>query len=153
MCSRSCARRSPRSSDETLLTSPITTLTGSSARRAKPARLVLASSGPGRPGDLYPIAPELVEPMGWTLGDGVARYHASTGTRGGLWISAFAPILDTQGRALPRFCTWRTPVEIYLDRLHELRNTLLFASGVGALDHARAGTRRPPPPDSARSLS
>ena len=66
--------------------------------------------------------------MGWTLGDGVARYTRVYRHQGGLWISAFAPILDAQGRpAALLHVTY--PVEIYLDRLHELRNTLLFATG------------------------
>jgi class 3 adenylate cyclase len=117
--------------DETLLTNPITTLTGLDPA-ARVARLVVASSGPGRPGDLYPLAPELVEPMGWTLGDGVARYTRVYRSRGGLWISAFAPILDAPGHAAAILHV-TYPVEIYLDRLHELRNTLLFATGVGAL--------------------
>jgi class 3 adenylate cyclase len=117
--------------DETLLTSPITTLTGVEPA-ARTARLVIASSGPGRPGDSYPLAPELIEPMGWTLGDGVARYTRVYRHQGGLWISAFAPILDAQGR--PRALLHVSyPVEIYLDRLYELRNTLLFATAVGAL--------------------
>jgi class 3 adenylate cyclase len=117
--------------DETLLTNPITTLTGLD-RAARVARLVVASSGPGRPGDPYPLAPELVEPMGWTLGDGVARYTRVYRSQGGLWISAFAPILDAPGHAAAILHV-TYPVEIYLDRLHELRNTLLFATGVGAL--------------------
>ncbi len=117
--------------DETLLTSPITTLVDLQPARQS-AQLVLASSGPGRPGDPYPLAPELVEPMGWTMGDGVARYTRVYRHQGGLWISAFAPVLDGQGRpAALLHVTY--PVEIYLDRLHELRNTLLFATGVGAL--------------------
>jgi class 3 adenylate cyclase len=117
--------------DETLLTSPITTLVDFQPA-ARTARLVIASSGPGRPGDAYPLAPELVEPMGWTLGDGVARYTRVYRHQGGLWISAFAPIMDRDGR--PGGLLHVTyPVEIYLDRLHELRNTLLFATGVGAL--------------------
>src|SRR5262245_43814320 len=117
--------------DETLLTSPITTLTGLDPA-ARLARLVVASSGPGRPGDPYPLAPELIEPMGWTLGDGVARYTRVYRHQGGLWISAFAPIPGVEGR--PRgLLHVAYPVEIYLDRLHELRNTLLFATGVGAL--------------------
>jgi class 3 adenylate cyclase len=117
--------------DETLLTSPITTLVDIQPA-ARTARLVLASSGPGRPGDVYPLAAELVEPMGWTLGDGVARYTRVYRHQGGLWISAFAPILGAEGR--PAGLLHVTyPVEIYLDRLRELRNTLLLASGVGAL--------------------
>jgi class 3 adenylate cyclase len=117
--------------DETLLTSPITIITGLDPT-TRTARLVVASSGPGRSGDRVPLAPELVEPMGWTLGDGVARYTRVYRHQDGLWISAFAPILDAQGR--PGALLHVTyPVEIYLDRAHELRNTLLFATGVGAL--------------------
>ena len=96
------------------------------------AQLVIASSGPGKPGDPYPLAPELIEPMGWTLGDGVARYTRVYRHQGGLWISGFAPVLDAQGRP-EALLHVAYPVEIYLDRLHELRNTLLLASGVGAL--------------------
>jgi class 3 adenylate cyclase len=117
--------------DETLLTNPITILTALQPA-GRSARLALASSGPGRPGDPYPLAPELVEPMGWTLGDGVARYTRVYRNQGGLWISAFAPILDPGGRPAALLHV-AYPVEIYLDRLHELRNTLLFATGVGAL--------------------
>jgi class 3 adenylate cyclase len=117
--------------DETLLTSPITIIAGLDAP-TRTARLVVASSGPGRPGDRSPLAPELVEPMGWTLGDGVARYTRVYRHQSGLWISAFAPILDGQGH--PGALLHVTyPVEIYLDRANELRNTLLFATGVGAL--------------------
>jgi class 3 adenylate cyclase len=117
--------------DETLLTSPLATLVDFQPA-ARTARLVIASSGPGRPGDAYPLAAELVEPMGWTLGDGVARYTRVYRHQGGFWISAFAPILDRDGR--PGGLLHVTyPVEIYLDRLHELRNTLLLATGFGAL--------------------
>jgi class 3 adenylate cyclase len=117
--------------DETLLTSPITIITGIRPD-AEIAQLVIASSGPGKPGDPYPLAPELIEPMGWTLGDGVARYTRVYRHQGGLWISGFAPVLDAQGRP-EALLHVAYPVEIYLDRLHELRNTLLLASGVGAL--------------------
>jgi len=117
--------------DETLLTSPITILTDVDAARRE-ARLAAASSGPGQPGDRYPLAPELLEPMGWTLGDGVARYTRVYRHQGGLWISAFAPVLDGQGRPWALLHV-AYPVEIYLDRLNELRTTLLFATAVGAL--------------------
>jgi class 3 adenylate cyclase len=117
--------------DETLLTSPIAILTQLDAARRE-ARLVVVSSGTGQPGDVYPLAPELVEPMGWTLGDGVARYTRVYRHQGGLWISAFAPVLGGEGRPTALLHV-SYPVEIYLDRLNELRNTLLFATGVGAL--------------------
>ena len=58
--------------------------------------------------------------------------HARLPAPGGLWISAFAPILDPQGRPAALLHV-AYPVEIYLDRLHELRNTLLFATGWAAL--------------------
>jgi class 3 adenylate cyclase len=117
--------------DETLLTSPITILTAFQLE-SRIARLVMASSGSGRPGDSYPLPPELVEPMGWTLGDGVARYTRVYRHQGGLWISAFAPISGADGRpgALLHVAY---PVEIYQDRANELRNSLLFATGVGSL--------------------
>ena len=117
--------------DETLLTAPITILTDIDADRHE-ARLVVASSGPAQPDDAYPLAPELIEPMGWTLGDGVARYTRVYRHQGGLWISAFAPVLDGEGHPTALLHV-AYPVEIYLDRLNELRNTLLFATGVGAL--------------------
>ena len=117
--------------DETLLTTPITTLTGLDPARRQ-ARLVVASSGPGRTGDAYPLAPELIEPMGWTLEDGVARYTRVYRHQGGLWISAFAPIV-APGSGPTALLHVAYPVEIYLDRLHELRNAILFATGAGAL--------------------
>jgi class 3 adenylate cyclase len=70
--------------------------------------------------------------MGWTLGDGVARYTRVYRHQGGLWISAFAPVLDGEGDPAALLHV-AYPVEIYLDRLNELRNTLLFATGLGAL--------------------
>src|SRR5262245_41555172 len=117
--------------DETLLTSPITIITGLDPA-TRTARLVIVSSGPGRPGCRAPLPPDLIQSMEWTLGDGVARYTRVYRHQGGLWISAFAPILDPQGRPTALLHV-AYPVEIYLDRLHELRNTLLFATGVGAL--------------------
>jgi class 3 adenylate cyclase len=117
--------------DETLLTSPITSLVDVQPA-TRTARLVVASSGAGKPGDAYPLAPELVEPMGWTLGDGVARYTRVYPHQGSMWISAFAPVLGPEGRPAALLHV-SYPVEIYLDRLHELRNSLLFATGVGAL--------------------
>ena len=118
--------------DETLLTSPITILTGIQPGTPEAPGWSSRAAGPGQPGDPYPLAPELIEPMGWTLGDGVARYTRVYRHQGGLWISGFAPILDAQGRP-EALLHVAYPVEIYLDRLHELRNTLLLASGVGAL--------------------
>jgi class 3 adenylate cyclase len=117
--------------NEALLTSPITIVDGHDVAR-RTARLVLASSGPAEPGSSVPLPPELVEPIGWTLSDGVARYSRVYAHQGGLWISGFAPIPDPGG-APSALLHVDYPVEIYLDRLSEFRNTLLLASAVGAL--------------------
>ena len=58
---------------ETLLTTPIYTLTDldPAARRA---RIMVASDSSAKPGDALALPAELVEPLGWTFEDGVARY-------------------------------------------------------------------------------
>ncbi len=117
--------------NEVLLTAPIYTLTDfdPASRRAK---VVVVSDGPGGPGDPYTVAPELIDPLRWTFDDGVARYtHIYTNPRG-TWITAFAPIVDRSGRAIS-VVKVDYPVEIYLDRLHDLRRTLVYASAVGAI--------------------
>jgi class 3 adenylate cyclase len=117
--------------DEALLTTPITILADYD-RAARSARLVLASSGPGRAGDPVPIPAELLDPIGWTLADGVARYSRVYAHEGGTWISAIAAVpAGRPGAAALLHVGY--PVEIYLDRLNEFRNTLAFASAVSAL--------------------
>jgi class 3 adenylate cyclase len=116
--------------NEVLLTSPIYTLTDydPAARRAK---VMVVSDGPWRPGDAYALAPELIEPLQWTFEDGVARYtRIYTNTRG-TWITAFAPIVDATGRAIG-VVAMDYPLEIYLDRLNELRSAIVYASAIGA---------------------
>jgi hypothetical protein len=66
--------------NEALLTTPITTLADVDPVRRQ-ARLVLVSDGPGRPGDVRALARELVDPLRWTLEDGVARYTRWAGSR------------------------------------------------------------------------
>ena len=134
--------------DETLLTSPITILSGPPARPPEAPGWSSPAAARAARAIAYPLAPELIEPMGWTLGDGVARYTRVYRHQGGLWISGFAPILDAQGRP-EALLHVAYPVEIYLDRLHELRNTLLLASGGGGRRHARARAPGPPPLDTA----
>ncbi len=117
--------------NEVLLTTPIYTIADfdPAARRA---RVVVVSDGPGRPGDVYPLATELIDPLRWTFEDGVARYTGLYTNGRGTWITAFSPIMDAKGRAIA-VVTLDYPVEIYLDRLHELRATLVYASVIGAL--------------------
>jgi class 3 adenylate cyclase len=120
-----------RIQNEVLLTTPIRTLADYDPR-ARRARVIVASYGPGRPGDPYPIAPELVDPLRWTFDDAVARYTGVYTNARGTWITAFAPVVDAKGQVMAVVMV-DYPLEIYLDRLHELRATILYASVVGAL--------------------
>jgi class 3 adenylate cyclase len=120
--------------NELLLTTPIYTLSNLDPSRGT-TRLLVVSDGPGRPGDPFPVAREMIDPLRWTFEDGVARYTDIYTNGRGTWITAFAPILDRMG-ATAAVVVVDYPVEIYLDRLHELRRTILLASilgGVGTL--------------------
>ncbi|HYB42076.1 MAG TPA: adenylate/guanylate cyclase domain-containing protein [Candidatus Methylomirabilis sp.] len=117
--------------NEVLLTTPIYTLADFDPKAAQ-ARIMVVSDGPGRPGEPYALAPELIDPLRWTYEDGVARYTHVYSTARGRWITAFAPIVDAAGRTMA-VVKVDYPVEIYLDRLHELRATILYASVIGAV--------------------
>jgi class 3 adenylate cyclase len=93
---------------------------------------MVVSDGPGRPGDPYTLAPELIDPLRWTFEDGVARYTRIYTNARGTRITAFAPIMNGRGRAIA-VVNVDYPVEIYLDRLHDLRDTLVYASAIGAI--------------------
>ena len=123
--------------NEVLLTTPIYTLADFDPATRK-ARLMVVSDGPGAPGDLYHVPRELIDPMRWTFEDGVARYTQIYTNARGTWITAFAPILDRAGRPAA-VVNVDYPVEIYLDRLHELRRTILLASGLGAVGTSLLG--------------
>src|SRR5262245_31676435 len=117
--------------NEVLLTTPIRTLADFDPTGHK-AKLIMVSDGPGKPGDPYQLAPQLLDPLRWTFDDGVARYVPIYTNAGGTWISAFAPILDPAGR-VAAVVTVDYPVEVYLDRLYEFRMTIVYASIVGAV--------------------
>jgi len=117
--------------NEVLLTTPIVTLTDLNVAK-RTARILVVSDGPGAPGDIYQVPPTMLDPLRWTFEDGVARYTQIYTNDRGTWISAFAPILDRMGQTAA-VVTVNYPVEIYLDRLQELRRTILWASGLGAV--------------------
>ena len=117
--------------NEVLLTTPIYTLADFDPATRK-ARLMVVSDGPGAPGELYHVPRELIDPMRWTFEDGVARYTEIYTNARGTWITAVAPILDRAGRPAA-VVNVDYPVEIYLDRLQELRRTIFLASGLGAV--------------------
>ncbi len=117
--------------NEVLLTTPIQTL-GDFDPATRRAKLIVESEGTGRPGETVPLAAELIDPLRWTFEDGVARNTRVYANPRGRWITAFAPILDSGGR-VAAVVKVDYPVEIYLDRLHELRTTLVYASAIGAV--------------------
>src|SRR5262245_1171704 len=116
---------------EVLLTTPIVTLSDFDAAGRR-ARVIVVSDGAGRRGESVPIAPEVVDTLRWTFEDGVARYTPIYTNAQGTWISAFAPIVGPGGRVIG-VVDVDYGAEIYLDRLTELRRTLLYASGIGAV--------------------
>jgi class 3 adenylate cyclase len=116
---------------ETLLTTPIRTLADFDPTK-RSARLVVAGDGSGRPGEPVALAPELIEPLGWTLEDGVARYTRIYRNATGTWITALAPIVDARGRAIA-VLSIDYAVDLYFDRLRELQTTIVQASVAGAL--------------------
>jgi class 3 adenylate cyclase len=116
---------------EVLLATPIRTLADYDAA-ARRARVVVSSDGVEAPGAWYALAPELIEPMSWSLEDGVARYTRAYRTAGGTWITAVAPIVDRGGR-VTAFLSVDYQVDVFLQRLSELDVTIAQGSAAGAL--------------------
>ncbi|HET9488160.1 MAG TPA: adenylate/guanylate cyclase domain-containing protein [Methylomirabilota bacterium] len=114
-----------------VLPTPTYTLTDYD-RSKRQARFMVTSDGPGLPGEPYPLVPELIEPLGRTFEDGVARHTRIYRNQSGTWITAFAPIADATGRTIAVLDV-DYPVNVYLARLEELRFTLLQISVAGAL--------------------
>jgi len=116
---------------EVLLATPIRTLTDYD-RAGRRARVVVASEMAERPGTWYPLAPELLDPISWSLEDAVARYTGAYRNAKGTWISAVAPIVDAQGRPVA-ILSVDYQVDVFLDRLHELDLTIMQGSAAGAV--------------------
>jgi class 3 adenylate cyclase len=116
---------------EVLLTTPMRTLVDYD-RQGGRARVVVTSADAEPPGAWYRLAPELLEPIAWSLQDGVARYTRAYRTAQGTWISAVAPVVDADGRAVALLSV-DYQVHVLLDRLHELDVTVLQGSAAGAL--------------------
>lgn len=115
---------------EVLLATPIRTLTDYD-RTERRARVVVTSAEAERPGAWYQLAPELIDPISWSLEDGVARYTRAYRNAQGTWISAVAPIVDGHGRAVA-ILSVDYQVDVFLDRLHELDVTVMQGSAAGA---------------------
>jgi HAMP domain-containing protein len=120
-----------RIQDENHIETPIYTLTGFDPANRQ-ARFMVTSRGPGLPGEIYHLAPELLEPLGQAFNEGVATYTTIYKDQAGTWITAFAPLRDAQGHAIAVLdVDYR--VEIYLERLADVRRQLYLNSLAGAL--------------------
>ena len=123
--------------DENQIESPIYTLTEFDAA-LRQAHFMVTSRGPGNPGEPYPLAPELVEPLGRAFREGTATYTNIYKNQSGTWITAFAPIRDAHGRVFAVLdVDYR--VGVYLDRLAGVRQRLYLYSLAGALFALIAG--------------
>ena len=117
--------------DENQIETPIYTLTGFDAVNRQ-AHFMVTSRGPGLPGEPYPLVPELVGPLERAFREGVPTYTDIYKNQSGTWITAFAPIRDARGRVFAVLdVDYR--VEVYLDRLAEVRRRLYLNSLAGAL--------------------
>lgn len=126
-----------RIQDENQIQTPIYTLTGFDAAERQ-AHFMVTSRGAGLPGEPYPLVPELVEPLGRAFREGVATYTDIYRNQSGIWITAFAPIRDSQGKVFAVLdVDYR--VEVYLNRLAEVRRRLYLNSLAGALLALAAG--------------
>jgi HD-GYP domain-containing protein (c-di-GMP phosphodiesterase class II) len=117
--------------DANHIETPIYTLTGFDPAHQQ-AHFMVTSRGPGLPEEIYHLAPELLEPLGQAFHEGVATYTSIYRDQAGTWITAFAPIRDAQGRVFAVLdVDFR--VEVYLNRLAEVRRRLYLSSLAGAL--------------------
>jgi class 3 adenylate cyclase len=108
------------------LPTPVYTLTDLD-RGARMARFMVVSGGPAAPGEPYALTPEIVGAIAGTFQDGAARFTRVYRNQHGTWISAFAPVVDGEGRTIAVLDV-DYPVEVYLQRLQELRAALLRAA-------------------------
>ncbi|MFN2120874.1 MAG: HD domain-containing phosphohydrolase, partial [Anaerolineales bacterium] len=123
--------------DNNQIETPIYTLTGFDAARHE-AHFMVTSRGGGLPGEVYPLAPEILEPLGRAFEEGVATYTPIFRDRAGVWMSAYAPIRDSNGQTFAVLdVDYR--VEVYLNQLAEIRRRLYLSSLAGALVALLAG--------------
>ncbi|MBI3002971.1 MAG: HAMP domain-containing protein [candidate division NC10 bacterium] len=123
--------------DENRLETPIYTLTDF-APGAREARFMVTSRGPGAPGEIYRLAPALLEPLGQAFREGVATQTLSYHDEHGTWITAFAPLRDAGGRIIAVLdVDYR--VDVYLERLAWMRRRVLETLLLGGMVAVVAG--------------
>jgi len=117
--------------DRNELADPIYTLTDFDAV-ARQTRFMVTSRGPGVPGEPYALTPALLEPLGRAFRDGAATSTGVYENEHGVWLTAFAPVRDRDGRIIAVLdVDYR--VDVYLERLRELRHLILGTSLLGAV--------------------
>src|SRR5262245_62063635 len=119
---------------EVFLATPVLLLTDYDGGRQQ-ARIVASSAEAGQNPGTYRVPPELRQIFGWTVDDGVARATGIYRDERGTWITAFAPVPAPDGHPAGIIVV-DYPVEIYLDRLQELRRAVVqgaLAGGVMSL--------------------
>jgi class 3 adenylate cyclase len=117
--------------DTNQLATPIYTLSDyePAARRT---RFMVTSRGPGLPGEVYDLVPELIGPLELAFSRGIASKTQIYENQHGTWITAFAPIKDGTGRTIAVLdIDYR--IDVYLARLARLRNLILGISVLGGL--------------------
>src|SRR5262245_56757561 len=117
--------------DENRIETPVYTLTDYDAEKRQ-ARFMVTSRGPGAPGQPYPLVPDLIEPLGRAFRDNVATHTAIYRNQSGTWITAFAPSRNGPGPPIAVLDVDYS-VTVYLSRLAAARNTIIFASLLGAM--------------------
>jgi len=128
---RSIRRALAKIQDTNHIETPIYTLTGFDAAHQQ-AHFMVTSRGPGLPGETYHLAPQLLAPLGKAFQEGVATYTDIYRDQAGTWITAFAPIRDSSGQVFAVLdVDYR--VEVYLNKLAEVRRRLYLSSAAGAL--------------------
>lgn len=117
--------------DENRIETPIYTLTGFDATRRE-ARFMVTSRGPGIPGEPYPLAPALLEPLRRAFSEGIATHTDIYQNQSGTWITAFAPIRAAGGRVFAVLDV-DYPVGVYLAELAAVRRKFYLHSLAGAV--------------------
>jgi HD-GYP domain-containing protein (c-di-GMP phosphodiesterase class II) len=117
--------------DVNYIETPTYTLTGFDAAH-RLAHFMVTSRGQGLPGETYQLAPELLDPLGRAFNEGVATYTTIYKDQAGTWITAFAPIRDSNGKVIAVLdVDYR--VEVYLAQLAAVQQRLYLHSLAGAL--------------------
>jgi len=117
--------------DENRIETPIYTLTAFDASRRE-ARFMVTSRGAGMPGEPYPLAPALLEPLRRTFKKGIATHTDIYQNQSGTWITAFAPIRAADGRVFAVLDV-DYPVGVYLKELAAVRRKFYLHSLLGAV--------------------